>query len=416
MLEVDKKREATASIRGYFYQLDAALLEILNAGLDERVVIEGIEDFDRYTDEGVIYSQVKYYAEQNLTDSVLRAPLHKLFVHFYGLEEAQRAGRKYLLYGHFSEVRIDTGELSIERFKSVMKYQKKVTAADGTNSYEDKSLLDGMALPDGLIEAFCKSFSIQISTEFSEHRNLIIKAIMKDQNVSEFEAEGFHYPMAFDYIATLATKKDHNDRKVTRRDLQKLLKGTQAIHNRWLIRAKGENEYAKHMKRLYFSPTNGAGITRAFIIECSVATDCSVVSDQLRAIANNWSSAKHRRINNSERYAPFILLRGADEKLLIQVKNMLFDTGTVFVDGFPYRGSSFRIDHVHNQLTQKHQTEIRFVDDVDQLLEVLDRVGRKLCHIYDFFLERPTTMVLSGPKSRMYSIPISSISTITKII
>ena len=54
MLEVDKKREATASIRGYFYQLDAALLEILNAGLDESVVIEGIEDFDRYTDEGVI--------------------------------------------------------------------------------------------------------------------------------------------------------------------------------------------------------------------------------------------------------------------------------------------------------------------------------------------------------------------------
>lgn len=416
MLEVDKKREATASIRGYFYQLDAALLGILNAGLDESVVIEGIEDFDRYTDEGVIYGQVKYYAEQNLTDSVLRDPLHKLFVHFHGLEEAQWAGRKYLLYGHFSEVKIDIGELSVERFKSVMEYRKEVKAADGTKSYEKKSLLDGMAAPDGLIEAFCKSFSIQISTEFSEHRNLVIEAIRKNQNISGFEAEGFHYPMAFDYIATLATKKDHNDRKVTRRDLQELLKGTQAIHNRWLLREKDASEYAKHMKRLYFSPTNGAGIVRAFIIECSAATDGSVVCDQLRAIGNNWSSAKKRRIQNSERYAPFILLRGADEKLIMQVKNMLFDTGTVFVDGFPYRGSPFRIDHVHSQQTQDHQIEIRFVDDVDQLLEVLDVVGRKLCHIYDFFLERPITMVLPGPKSRMYSIPISSISTITKII
>lgn len=416
MLEVDKKREATASIRGYFYQLDAALLGILNAGLDESVVIEGIEDFDRYTDEGVIYGQVKYYAEQNLTDSVLRDPLHKLFVHFHGLEEALRAGRKYLLYGHFSEVKIDIGELSVERFKSVMEYRKEVKAADGTKSYEKKSLLDGMAAPDGLIEAFCKSFSIQISTEFSEHRNLVIEAIRKNQNISGFEAEGFHYPMAFDYIATLATKKDHNDRKVTRRDLQELLKGTQAIHNRWLLREKDASEYAKHMKRLYFSPTNGAGIVRAFIIECSAATDGSVVCDQLRAIGNNWSSAKKRRIQNSERYAPFILLRGADEKLIMQVKNMLFDTGTVFVDGFPYRGSPFRIDHVHSQQTQEHQIEIRFVDDVDQLLEVLDGVGRKLCHIYDFFLERPATMALPGPKSRMYSIPISSISTITKII
>jgi hypothetical protein len=416
MLEVDKKREATASIRGYFYQLDASLLEILNAGLNESIVIEGIEDFDRYTDEGVIYGQVKYYAEQNLTDSVLRDPLHKLFVHFHGLEEAQRAGRKYLLYGHFSEVKIDIGELSVERFKSVMEYRKEVKVADGTKSYEKKSLLGGMAAPDELIEVFCKSFSIQISTEFSEHRNLVIEAIRKNQNVSRFEAEGFHYPMAFDYIATLATKKDHNDRKATRLDLQELLKGTQAIHNRWLLREKDASEYAKHMKGLYFSLTNGAGIVRAFIIECSAATDDSVVCDQLRAIGNNWSSAKNRRIPNSERYAPFILLRGADEKLIMQVKNVLFDTGTVFVDGFPYRGSPFRIDHVHSQQTQEHQIEIRFVDDIDQLLEVLNGVGRKLCHIYDFFLEHPATIALPSPKSRMYSIPISSISTITKII
>jgi hypothetical protein len=416
MLEVDKKREATASIRGYFYQLDAALLEILNAGLDENIVIEGIEDFDRYTDEGVIYGQVKYYAEQNLTDSVLRDPLYKLFVHFHGLKEAQRAGRKYLLYGHFSDVKIDIGELSVERFKSVMEYRKEVKAADGTKSYEKKSLLDDMAAPDGLIEAFCKRFKIQISTEFSAHRNLVIDTIRKNQNVSAFEAEGFHYPMAFDYIATLATKKDHSDRKTTRRDLQELLKGAHTVHNRWLLREKEESDYAKHMKRLYFSPTNGAGIVRAFIVECDAATDGSIVCDQLRAIGNNWSSAKKRRIQNSERYAPFIVLRGADEKLIMQVKNELFDTGTVFVDGHPYRGSPFRNDHVQSPQTQVHQIAIRFVDDVDQLLEALDGVGRKLCHIYDFFSERPATMAMPGPKSRMYSIPVSSISTIMKII
>ncbi|EKF9200305.1 hypothetical protein O1B38_002524 [Vibrio cholerae] len=416
MLEVDKKREATASIRGYFYQLDAALLEILNAGLDENVVIEGIEDFDRYTDDGVIYGQVKYYAEQNLTDSVLRDPLHKLFVHFHGLEEAQRVGRKYLLYGHFSEVKIDIGELSVERFKSVMEYRKEVKAADGTKTYEKKSLLDGTIAPDDLIEAFCKNFSIQISTEFSEHRNIVIEAIRKNQNVSALEAAGFHYPMALDYIATLATKKDHNDRKTTRRDLQERLKGSQAVHNRWLLREKEASEYAKHMKHLYFSPTNSAGIVRVFVIECDGATDGSVVCDQLRAIGNNWSSAKKRRIQNSERYAPFILLRGADETLILQVKNELFDTGTVFVDGYPYRGSPFRNDHVQSPQTEVHQIEIRFVEDVDQLLVALNGVGRKLCHIYDFFLERPADIPMLCPKSRMYSIPVSSISTIKKII
>jgi outer membrane receptor for monomeric catechols len=69
-----------------------------------------------------------------------------------------------------------------------MEYRKEVKAAYGTKSYEKKSLLDGMVAPDGLIDAFCKSFSIQISTEFSEHRNLVIEAIRKNQNVSGYEA------------------------------------------------------------------------------------------------------------------------------------------------------------------------------------------------------------------------------------
>lgn len=416
MLEVDKKREATASIRGYFYQLDAALLEILSADLSDEVVIEGIEDFDRYTDEGVIYGQVKYYAGQNLTDSVLRDPLHKLFVHFHGVEEAHRESRKYRLYGHFSKVNIDINEISVKRFKSVMEYRKEVKDADGNKTYETKSLLDGMAVPDELIEAFCKNFSIQIAAEFSEHRTIVIEAIRKSQGVSAFEAEGFHYPIALNYIAALATKKDHNERKTTRRDLQEVLKGSQAVHNRWLLREKETTEYAKHMKRLYFSPTNGVGIVRTFIMECDAATDGSIVCEQIRAISNNWSSAKQRRIPNSERDAPLILLRGADDKLIMHVKNELFDTGTDFVDGFPYRGSPFRIDHIHSLLTQEQKIEIRFVDDENQLQQVLNGVGRKLCHIYDFFLERPATMPMKDPKIRIYSIPVSSISTIKKII
>lgn len=212
------------------------------------------------------------------------------------------------------------------------------------------------------------------------------------------------------------TKKDHNDRRTTRRDLQEVLKGAQVVHHRWLLREKEEVEYAKHMKRLYFSPTNGAGMVRAFIIQCDTGTDPSDICDQLRSIGKNWSSAKNRRIQNSDRYAPFILLRGADEEFILQVKNDLFDTGIIFVDGFPYRGSPFRIDHLHSLQTQQHQIEIRFVDDEVQLQTALDGMGRKSCHIYDFFLESPVTMDMPGPKSRLYSIPVSSISTIKKII
>ncbi len=414
--EVDKKREATASIRGYFYQLDAALLEILNSNLDDEIVIEGIEDFDRYSGEGVVYSQVKYYAEQALIDSVLRDPLHKLFVHFHKLGEADRAGRKYILYGHFSEVKIDTGELSVERFKSLMEYRKEVKDATGAKTYEKKSLLNGLIAPDELIGAFCKVFEIKISTEFSVHRDAVIEAVRKCQSISALEAEGFHYPKAFDFVARLATKKDHRDRTTSLRLLQQHLKGTQAVHHRWLLREKQVSEYAKYMKRLYFSVKNGAGVNRVFIIEAATASDSAVLCDQLRAIADNWSSAAQKSIQNSDRYAPFILLRTTNEKLVADVKAELFETGTVFVDGFPYRGSPFRQEHINTAQTRERKIALRFVEDTDQLLEALEGAGRKLCRFYDFFLERPFELVLPEAKNQMVSIPIENISLIKKII
>ncbi|MGG6893749.1 DUF4297 family anti-phage-associated protein [Rhizobium sp. BR 315] len=416
MTEVDKKREATASIRGYFYQLDAALLEILSAGLDDDVVIEGIEDFDRYTDESVIYSQVKYYAEQTLTDSVIRDPLHKLFVHFHKLDEADRAGRKYLLYGHFADVRIDITQFSVERFKSVMEYRKEVKDAAGAKSYQKKSLLDDMAVSDETIEAFCKAFEIKVSTEFSVHRTAVIEAVRKNQNVSVFEAEGFHYPKAFDFIATLATKKDHRDRTTTRRALQEHLKGTQAIHHRLLLREKESSEYGSIMRRLYFSPTNSAGVVRAFIVEVAPNSDSAAICDQLREMARKWSSAKNKNMPNRDRYAPFVMLRNSPPALILQVKNELFDTGVDFIDGYPYNGSAFRVEHLQTPQTKERPIALRFADDLNQLLDALADVGRELCHLYDFFLERPMALGPSNLKVRTFSIPVDDISTIKKII
>ena len=416
MTEVDKKREATASIRGYFYQLDAALLEILSAGLDDDIVIEGIEDFDRYTGESVIYSQVKYYSEQTLTDSVLRDPLHKLFVNFHKLDEGDRAGRKYLLYGHFADVRIDITQLSVERFKSVMEYRREVKDAAGAKTYQKKSLLDDMAASDETIEAFCKAFEIKLSTEFSVHRTAVIEAVRKNQNVSAFEAEGFHYPKAFDFIATLATKKDHRDRTTTRRALQEHLKGTQAIHHRWLLREKESSEYGSFMRRLYFSPTNSAGVVRAFIIEVAPNSNSAVICDQLREMARKWSSAKDKSRPNNERYTPFVMLRNSSQALILQVKNELFDTGIDFVDGYPYNGSAFRIEHLQTAQTKERSIALRFADDLNQLRDALADVGRKLCHLYDFFLDRPMALDLSDLKARTFSIPVDDISIIKKII
>ncbi|MBY5667454.1 hypothetical protein HFO33_35170 [Rhizobium leguminosarum] len=415
-VDVDKQREATASIRGYLYQLDAALLEILNSDIDDQIVIEGIEDFDRYSAEEITYCQVKYYAGKDLTNSVLRDPLYKLFQHFLGLDENARKNRKYSLYGFYADIKISTDPLTVERFKEIMEVGEYIPDAAGVKRLHKKSLLDDAVAADEVIEAFCQVFRIQLSSEFFEHRSSVIATVKRVQGISLLEAEGFHYPRAFDFIASMATKADHNDRTTTRRALQEHLKGTQAVHRRWLLREKDASEYGKYMRQLYFAPNNSAGVVRTFIIDVSTMKDSATICDQLREIARKWSSAKSKTTPNNERYAPFVVLRHSSADLISQVKNELFDTGTDFVDGFPYNGSAFRAEHLNAAQTKERQIALRFADNTDQLLQAVEIIGRKLCHFYDFFFESPLVLEVPGAKSRMVSIPVDDIATIKKII
>lgn len=414
-IEVDKRREATASIRGYLYQLDAALMKVLSAGLDDQIVIEGIEDFDHYSGDEITYSQVKYYAGKELTNSVLREPLFKLFQHFAKLDTEARKNRKYVLYGFYANVKISTDELTVDRFKEAMEVGEFVLDAQGVKGLHKKSLIDPVATTDELIEEFCRSFRIELSKEYFEHRGEVITAVKVAQGISMLEAEGFHYPRAFDLIATMATKADYRDRTTSLRAVQQHLAGTQAVHSRWLLREKEGDEYGKHMRRLYFNTNNSAGVVRAFVIEVGKA-DGSTICDQIHEIIRKWSSANSKFTPKPERYAPFIVLRDATANLISDVKNELFDTGAAFVDGFPYQGSPFRVEHIHTAQTRERPIAIRFADDTDQLLEALEGVGRKPCHVYDFFLERPMEAKLPGTKTRMYSIPIDNISIVKKII
>lgn len=416
MADVDPKREATASIRGYLYQIDAALLAILEAGLDEEIVIEGIEDFDRYGKDIVTYSQVKYYSGTNLTRSVLRDPLFKLFEHFRGLDDESRAGKNYILYGFYSSIKIPIEDLAIDEFKQIMRIGKRVDQEDGSKPIEYTSLIDGLGVDDHLIGEFCKAFRIIISEEFFEHKAKVISAIQKFQNVSLEEAQGFHYPRAFEFVAAMATRSNPDERTTTRRTLQAHLRGSQAVHRRWLMREKGEAEYGRYMRQLYFRQSNIAGVARAFSIEISTQSDTMSVVDQAIEIAKKWSSADKIRMPNKDRNAPFILLRNATPEFTQQVKGAIYDAGVEFVDGYPYKGSEFRSEHLHTPQTAERRIALRFVDNQEQLLEEIECIDRKICRLYDFYIDKPLIMHREKPKVRMVSIPVDGVSMIKTIV
>ena len=55
----DKRRQATDSIRGYVYQAYQSVLAWMRLGKDEVLFLEGAEDFDVHSADGVTATQVK---------------------------------------------------------------------------------------------------------------------------------------------------------------------------------------------------------------------------------------------------------------------------------------------------------------------------------------------------------------------
>ncbi|RYG97661.1 MAG: hypothetical protein EON58_09200 [Alphaproteobacteria bacterium] len=412
MTEVDTRREATASIRGYFYQLDATLLEVLSDTEDKVFKIEGIEDIDSYSDTTIEYSQVKYYEGQSLTPSVLREPLFKLFHHYLGLQPAERAIRKYKLYGHFKDVKVDIAPLSTEGFKQTMAYEER-PKEDGKTVRIKKSMLDGLAVDDDLIGTFCGLFNFQESKQFDAQKNNVITHVRKLASVGALEAEGLHYPRLLKIVSDLAVEKDHEKRVITKTSLIDSFRQSRVIFDRWLLREKGDDSYARDIRRLHFTSLNAAGVVRVFAIAVNIAEDPDALADIMIIIAKKWSSSKMKRIPEKDRYAPYLLFRGASIATVEAAKRRAFAQGLIFVDGYPFKGAEFDLTSIRTDQTESTPIAMRVLESVDHLEEVLGSRSRKQHVVYDFFAESPMDL---DTDARTISIPITNLGMILKII
>lgn len=412
MTEVDTRREATASIRGYFYQLDATLLEVLSDTEDKVFKIEGIEDIDSYSEATIEYSQVKYYEGQSLTPSVLREPLFKLFHHYLGLQPAERASRRYKLYGHFKDVKVDVAPLSAEGFKQTMAYEER-PKEDGKTVRIKKSMLDGLGADDDLIRGFCDVFKFQESEQFDAQKAKVIAHVRKVTSGGALEAEGLHYPRMMKIVSDLAVEKDHAKRVLTKTTLIESFKQSRVIFDRWLLREKGEDAYARDIRRLHFTSLNAAGVIRVFAIGVDVAEDPDALAEIMMIIARKWSSSKTKRIPDKDRYAPYLLFRGASVATIEAAKRCAFAQGLIFVDGYPFKGADFDLASIRTDQTETTPIALRVLETVDHLQEILGSRSRKQHVVYDFFVETPMEL---DANVRTISIPIANLGMIPKII
>lgn len=96
-------RQAIDTIRGYLFQFDNTILQILNIEDENSVfTIEGVEDID-ITDpqEETIAIQCKYYQESDFQPSIIKDAISWMVKDFSERLENKKNLINYKLYGHY---------------------------------------------------------------------------------------------------------------------------------------------------------------------------------------------------------------------------------------------------------------------------------------------------------------------------
>jgi hypothetical protein len=96
-----KDRAAIDTIKGYFYQFDYSIDQILGLPNDnDTIVIEGVEDIDVKTATDELAVQCKYYAKSEYNHSVIAEPVRQMLHHFSEVKKGKKAPMHYKLRGH----------------------------------------------------------------------------------------------------------------------------------------------------------------------------------------------------------------------------------------------------------------------------------------------------------------------------
>lgn len=379
-------RSANATIKGYFYQFDHTILQILQASSnDSSVVIEGIEDVDVEDDNDSVLVQCKYYEGTEYNHSVIKDAVIQMLRHYHdaGLFEQQQL--RYRLFGHYQA---GHGKLP-QAFDLAFLKKHFLTYKDKTQQPEH----DRLGITDVQLTHFQKLLEININAPSYETQQSQVMALLKTQipNCQKEDAEVFYYPNAINVIQGLAIMKDISDRKITRAKFVADVNCKEIVFSRWLHQKFGDEHYAKSIKRRHFkfTSTKVPCASRIFVIDTTGEFDITEVTSLLAKLGRRFSHVEHKSTPQKDRFCPYVLLRDLPPQDLVSLKRNLLHQGIKFVDGYPFQGADFDPKLVAAAPTKENLIQLKFIPTPEQIKPLGSELTGSFVEIFDFFKSSP---------------------------
>lgn len=215
---------ADYTIKGFLYQFNKTLLEILNSQNDSIITVEGIvEDVEIVTPAVMTAIQCKYHeASETFTPSGIFKPLLQMMHHFHA---NPGANIRYILFAHYPSA---TGTLQPTVGKPDFQ-----AALDSKNKdfREYVETLHGKVDLDGFLSRFAMEFGPTYDDLVAQ-----VSAALKANGIPAGDIDTLAYPNAINMIAGISVKHDPTQRETTKRQFLESLKGIRKTAiSRWTM-------------------------------------------------------------------------------------------------------------------------------------------------------------------------------------
>lgn len=390
---MSKPRSATNTIKGYFYQFDKSILEILEQSNETNIVtIEGVEDIDIENSDEIQFVQCKYYEETEFNNSIIKEPIQLMFRHYLkNRTEAQSKNFTYKLYGFYNKGHEKLRKLTTENLRTYFLDFSKYGVTDelGNLNYQIKNKEGEIKFEEALqkddIEDFNKRLFVNIKAD--SYENQIEKIKSKIQNdLSDYSEEDIEliYFNALKIIKDLACEHNIEKRQISKKEFWDRIKTKNYYFERWMSELLEWEDYKKIIHKKYFPRvSNLSPAHRFFLLDCQ-GENMNDVKNVISKISTSYSRFVHQ-------FSPFVYLYNiSNADFMTELKAKLYEEGCYFKDGFPFKNSEFRFQEMLIKPDKYNKISLRILEDsidlsivLQKLIEV-ERVDQLPINLYIF--------------------------------
>jgi len=331
--QIEPSRETGGyyAIKGFVYQIDVAILEIIDTKNNEPIYVEEIQDINS---DGFVM-QVKHKETQNYSGSKIREPLLQL------IEEFQHyPSKSYRLHCHFKDKGEETIFLDIDELNDILK------PIDGESKKSTDINLRIANIKNEVRVAFIKKFEMFFSPKFQRQFDDIIEKIkgLSVKNTSYDEAV-LYYSWIYQHILHKITS-NHDGESFTKSGVRSLINdGTRVVFDSSYSEYIGQGAYLKLVKTRFIKLKKNRN---NFIILNLVLINPSVtISDMIREIIDKYY------LNAVYNIKPLNFIVNDDYAGLL--KKELCGAEELFNDGYEhieFNPNIFNLEPINNRKTR----------------------------------------------------------------